>query len=175
MIDKDTKIRILPLFALLDGENLRHRPCTLRMEQSFAIISIMTSPFQPVHIPKNENCLGELRVNFPDLINTIEGFERHELFSPEIANKIWAFLETVPQAKTLIIHCEAGVSRSPAVGAAIAQVLGQDYEEYFTKFVPNPLVYRIMLETWNKNHGIKEPVVVPPQKHPDGYDENLYF
>ena len=46
-----------------------------------------------------------------------------------------------------MIHCEAGISRSAAVAAAIAKLKGLDEAQFFDEpFEPNGLVYRTILE-----------------------------
>ncbi len=50
--------------------------------------------------------------------------------------------------RTLMVHCEAGLSRSPAVAAAIARLKFGDDSEFFAEpYTPNPLVYGTILET----------------------------
>lgn len=49
----------------------------------------------------------------------------------------------------LIIHCNMGVSRSPAVAAAIKKALtGSDDEFFDGKFVPNMVVYYTVLKAF---------------------------
>lgn len=70
-------------------------------------------------------------------------------FTAEMAKGIWEFLAQVsPSIDTLLITCEAGVSRSPGVAAAIARVSGNVAREmqFWERTSPNPLVYRRMLE-----------------------------
>ena len=149
MIPKDTEIKIRPLYAIAKEwpDAVRRTPITEILNYPYAIISIMTHGIQKAELARNEHCQGILRVNFPDFVKPMENWEETELFNPGIATEIWSFLEGLPPIQALVIHCEAGVSRSPAVGAAIAKVLGQDHEDYFQKYHPNPLVYRVMLET----------------------------
>jgi predicted protein tyrosine phosphatase len=46
----------------------------------------------------------------------------------------------------IVVHCDAGASRSPAVGAALARVLNGDDAEFFAgRYRPNMRVYRMML------------------------------
>ena len=71
-------------------------------------------------------------------------------FTAEMAKGIWEFLTVMtPHIETLLITCEAGVSRSPGVAAAIARTHGDFVREmqFWERTVPNPLVYRVMLET----------------------------
>jgi len=68
------------------------------------------------------------------------------IFNEEIAGRIWSFVnEYKDKVEAIICHCEAGLSRSPAVAAAIAKVLHGDDSEYFKTFLPNSLVYSTML------------------------------
>jgi len=41
-----------------------------------------------------------------------------------------------------MVHCEAGMSRSPAVGAAISKLRWDDDQVFFDKYTPNMRVYR---------------------------------
>ena len=47
----------------------------------------------------------------------------------------------------IIVHCDAGYSRSPAVAAAIAKAMGKSDEVYFSsgEYCPNRHVYRTLL------------------------------
>lgn len=47
----------------------------------------------------------------------------------------------------IIVHCDAGYSRSPAVAAALAKALGMSDEVYFSsgQYCPNRHVYRMMM------------------------------
>jgi len=44
----------------------------------------------------------------------------------------------------MVVHCEAGMSRSPAVAAAIAEHLGDDPLPYFARYTPNAHVFRML-------------------------------
>lgn len=48
---------------------------------------------------------------------------------------------------TLMVHCDAGISRSSAVAAAIARLKWNDEGEFLeSPFAPNPRVYRTIRE-----------------------------
>jgi predicted protein tyrosine phosphatase len=49
------------------------------------------------------------------------------------------------KAKRIIVHCDDGLSRSPAVVAALAKMLGQDDSRYHQDYNPNQRVYRLIL------------------------------
>lgn len=111
------------------------------------------------HWPKlsEDNRLGLLQLAFHDRSDPL--YLNHPLtgllyFQPQQALHIWDFINKYGEdAECLLVHCEAGVSRSAAVAAAIALVQrgrGGD-EEFFTsrsRFVPNMHVYRTMLNLY---------------------------
>lgn len=51
------------------------------------------------------------------------------LFSAWHAEAIWSFVRGLPNdVATLLVHCDAGISRSPAVATVIADELGADLQ-----------------------------------------------
>ncbi len=46
-----------------------------------------------------------------------------------------------------LIHCEAGLSRSPAVAAALSRIYYSDDGPWFEFDFPNHLVYQLLIET----------------------------
>ncbi len=83
------------------------------------------------------------------------------LFDKSHANTILDFVKkNKNEIDLLFVHCEAGISRSPAVAAAISRIYFNDDAEWFKMYKPNDLVYKIILETakergeYNGNQGI---------------------
>ncbi|NUQ62361.1 MAG: hypothetical protein HUU20_07725 [Pirellulales bacterium] len=91
------------------------------------------------------NCVGLLRLQFADLEKPHPG---EKLFDESDAQAILDFVgEVWPQIHLLMVHCRAGLRRSPAVAAAISRIyLGHD-EAWFRQGVydPNMLVYETLL------------------------------
>ena len=57
-----------------------------------------------------------------------------------------AFAQYNDRVSQLIVHCDAGYSRSPAVAAALTKALGLDDSSYFGhSYCPNMHVYRLVL------------------------------
>jgi protein-tyrosine phosphatase len=48
----------------------------------------------------------------------------------------------------IVVQCEAGISRSAAIAAALANIYLGDDEPYFRTSMPNMLVYRTILRTY---------------------------
>jgi predicted protein tyrosine phosphatase len=63
-----------------------------------------------------------LRLSFDDL--TERGEPSDVLFADEHARKIGRFLDAWPRAERVMVHCNAGVSRSPGVALGLCDVRG---------------------------------------------------
>ena len=79
--------------------------------------------------------------------------------------------------ETIIVNCEAGISRSAGVAAALANIINEDDSRYFKEYLPNMLVYRKILEAAqdtsyfgaDKKHSASEASkrVLPPPSRED--------
>jgi predicted protein tyrosine phosphatase len=112
------------------------------------VISITSSPGDQARLRNNGARLGVLRLSFPDVEVASELHPEGELFSREHAAQVWRFVEEHrSKMERIIVHCDAGKSRSPAVAAALARILDGDDAAYFGgRYVPNMRVYRLLLE-----------------------------
>jgi len=133
------------------------------------IISITDPKSNPVVFDVPES--NVLSLEFHDLEKDYPGHAPAIiLFTKEMAmkikqfliDKVWKetdnFLLSIWQSKMvlqkihIIVHCEAGISRSPAVAAALAMHFNKDCSEYFgdaSKYIPNRLVYKTLLDCMN--------------------------
>jgi predicted protein tyrosine phosphatase len=117
------------------------------------IVSIQTpNDPKPVKLPTNEHTLKVVSLVFHDLndaaMEHIEVRDQYEAncFQPAQARQILAAVKAHPEAKRLIVHCDAGFSRSPAVAAALSKILTGDDSYFFKRYLPNSRVYRTILE-----------------------------
>jgi predicted protein tyrosine phosphatase len=75
----------------------------------------------------------------------------HGKFTDKHAEQIINFVQEVKdKVKGLICHCEAGISRSAAVAAAISLIINGSDKEIFddTRYIPNMYVYRKILNLY---------------------------
>ncbi|MDC3986544.1 hypothetical protein [Polyangium jinanense] len=114
------------------------------------IVSISSSESDQARIPASPHCRALLRLAFADADAKTESIPEASLFSRAHARAIWDLVEAhLPHIERLIVHCDAGMCRSPAVAAAISKMLTGDDAEYFRRYRPNMRVYRTMLETYH--------------------------
>ena len=108
-----------------------------------AIISITNLWERYVPFPANSDIVRIHRMKFDDEYLSKGNGPRQEHFDglKEFVDDIYG------KANILMIHCAAGMSRSPAVAEAIVQYLSDKSDVVYNKpdypHKPNPLVYRL--------------------------------
>lgn len=129
----------------------------------WAAIQVTTpgSGFPPL---PTENQVGCLQLKFWDLEEPLTTGKKNsndidsplileigeeDLFTEDQARQILSFVNRVLmyRAKILVIHCEAGASRSPAIAAALIKYFGQDDSFIFkpgSGYSPNKRVYGLL-------------------------------
>lgn len=126
-------------------------------------ISVTDPKSEPVDLPLSD--VDVLWLNFHDLDNTypISG-PAIVLFNNNMADQIKRFVKkrlvpdglSPPDAINLffnliiVVHCEAGVSRSAGIAGALSKhFLGDDSRFFRSPYLPNRLVYRTLLNLLN--------------------------
>lgn len=110
-----------------------------RLTGKIAIISI-TDPDEPVVFYRYTNVL---RLQFHDFNQIWPQLTKRTYFNESMAEQIVDFVENNKTVDDLIVHCEAGISRSPAVAAAICEYLNI-YHSFFKTHIPNTMVFAIL-------------------------------
>jgi predicted protein tyrosine phosphatase len=121
-------------------------------EVPHVIISITSGPGDMARLRTTEACRGILRLSFLDADAPSDQQAEADLFSEEQAARVWSFvLQHRPDIERIIVHCDAGMSRSPAVAAAISKALTGDDADFFGgRYRPNMRVYRTLLEAYGR-------------------------
>ena len=116
-------------------------------KDTYAVISIQDTHTEGFgfEFRKNKYCKDVLTLYFDDIVKPVEGAV---LFNKEHAEKIIKFIQKNKSADTLLVHCYGGESRSRAVCAFAAKMLGSDNSRYFETGHPNGVVYETLLEVW---------------------------
>ena len=120
-----------------------------------AIISITDTEDDIVKFVYDNNIKGVLRLNFLDEDNV--GYYKHRvsskyrLFGVSDAIKILDFVDSIKDSiDILYIHCTAGISRSPAIAAALCDIYDIDSDiNWFFMYTPNVFIYRKLLNIYH--------------------------
>ena len=125
----------------------------LWVPDNIAVISITDPSESFVNLSMIESRVPKLRLVFHD-IDDIEIAKKYKLvhFTKQMANEIiyWLSLVRCENIETAVIQCNAGISRSAGVAAAIALIINGDDSVIFNdkRYLPNRLVYRTILEVF---------------------------
>jgi predicted protein tyrosine phosphatase len=113
-----------------------------RSDRPWAAISISSRGDFPALNENNQ--VGLLRLVFEDTTEP----ETPGSFNTSLATQILDFVEQVwDKVEVFLIHCEVGLSRSPAVAAALSRIYYNDDGPLFEMDFPNRLVYQLLIET----------------------------
>jgi len=73
-------------------------------------------------------------------------------FNENHAKKIIKFVEKyLDKIELIVVQCDAGISRSAGVAAALSKCINNDDKYFFKNYLPNSLVYSTILKVWNEN------------------------
>ncbi len=74
-----------------------------------------------------------------------------KLITPAQADQIRDFVHKhAATVGAIVVHCHQGMSRSPAVAAAISDALGLDGEPFRRRYAPNAYVYQAVVDAFNR-------------------------
>jgi len=114
------------------------------MREPYIVISIRDPDSRPVRHRRPSLCVAVLELAFHDA-EPISGFRPSghvDYMTNEDASGIWSFVRAHEGTyQSIVVHCEQGMSRSPAVAAALAEGLGLDSTRFWEEYAPNQFVY----------------------------------
>jgi predicted protein tyrosine phosphatase len=120
------------------------RPAAARVKPNVPhlVISVTDPEMPEAHLADSPLRMGVLRLKFHDV-----GEDRPRSRAPgeEDARAIVEFVKARRSMADLIVcHCEAGISRSSGIAAALSRWLNGHDEEFFRRYLPNRLIYRLI-------------------------------
>ena len=126
----------------------------------FAIISIYSLPNELLFTPQNLDkikklgCSDVLSLLFWDIDPLTEKVGDAPIFTETHAQEVRNYLDKIncfPNDVVLLVHCDAGISRSGAVATFASNYFNIDFQDEYIK--PNPYVLRILNNLiWNEKY-----------------------
>lgn len=123
----------------------------LNLPIPYLVISVKDPHAKFVEMARDPNRIAALRLECYDLCSPLKGWQG---FTDSHAREIWRVVDKVlPDIDAIVCQCEAGISRSSAIAAALEKHLNGEGSEryYFETFLPNTMVYAIM-DTIKQGH-----------------------
>ena len=120
-------------------------------EMYHVVISIYSPSRSPISFVKCDKRLGVLYLCFHDADNKIESIPELVLFNKGMAIDVLTYIESIKdRIELIVVNCEAGISRSMGLCAALSKIYTGKDEYYFRQGLPNMLVYKTILEEATK-------------------------
>lgn len=126
----------------------------VHVRSAYVVISIHDPDMPRARVRRQSGLRDVLYLAFHDAEPTANGAPPAgvTLMTPEHARQIREFVERHrSEVGAVVVHCEAGVSRSPAVAATLARWLGLDERCFHRDYQPNGHVYRLLCECCGGN------------------------
>lgn len=132
-------------------------------EFNHILIQFRTPHMNYPTITYSEKCLDEIKIHCHDIENPPTEFNNKVIrdfphfykepmiyFSREHALQVLKLaFHYYNAAELCMCQCDAGVSRSTAVAAALSKIFNNDDFYFFQNYVPNQFIYRTILEVYH--------------------------
>lgn len=120
----------------------------LLVKEPYIVISIRDPRCAPARFHRPAHCRGILHLAFHDAEPTaaMRLPEQVKPMTVEQAKQILLFFQQHrSQIGRVVVNCHQGMSRSPAVVAALAKIAGEDNAPIFQQYQPNLHVYQLLV------------------------------
>ena len=126
------------------------------VRSSYALVSARDTGAKRARIPKPTALRGVLHLMFDDAepSDALPLPLHVKAMSRSQAQQIWRFVDRhKAHVGAFVVHCHQGMSRSPAVAAALAVYPGLDEQPFWQQYQPNRYVYDLMRQTMPGDRG----------------------
>ncbi len=138
--------------TVCDREEIEHG---IAVRTQYAVISIHDPDKRRAKVKRQSGLRDVLYLAFHDA-EPSAGFELPAdiaLITSAQADEIRDFVRRhQSDADTIVVHCEQGMSRSPAVAAAISDALGLDPRRFWQMHTPNEYVYHMVADAFDRGN-----------------------
>jgi predicted protein tyrosine phosphatase len=121
----------------------------LVVREPYVLISVRDPGKRPVQVGRTPMCRAvlSLKVHDAEPTKNLKLPPGIRLMTEGDAQAIWTFVcEHAHDVRTIVVHCEQGMSRSPAIAAGLATGLGGDAGVFARRYQPNAFVVSLMLK-----------------------------
>jgi predicted protein tyrosine phosphatase len=128
-------------------------------DEPYIVVSVTNPGLPDAELAPSPLRRDVLRLQFHDMGDYGQPLRDNVLMTDQDAEAILEFVERHTGGVSMIIcQCEAGMSRSAGIAAALSQVLQSEDKFFFANFAPNRWIYRTLIEAHEKReHGKAKP------------------
>lgn len=121
------------------------------MREPYILISIRDPENRSVRYRRSPLCVAVLELAFHDA-EPMAGFTPSRpltYMTEQDAEAVCRFVRKYEgRHGAIVVHCEQGMSRSPAVAAGLAEGMGLGGERFWKQYQPNGFVYGLMMDAF---------------------------
>ncbi len=139
----------------------RYEASTFMLNEPYIHIAVYTPGSPEVPLMINPERIAVLQLCFHDVSNVRDkDWLRNDLkgtgieiqpFTEEQAQQIVEFINQYKHIDNIVVNCDAGYCRSPAIAAAISKTFNGNDEVFYKQYRPNHHVYRTLLFELNQS------------------------
>ena len=125
------------------------------VKSSYVVISIHDPNKRRPKVKKQSGLRDVLHLTFHDSEPSAytELSPDIQIMTPALADQIRDFVRRhESDVGAIVVHCEQGMSRSPAVAAAISDALGLDPRRFWQLYTPNQHVYHTVSDAFARDN-----------------------
>ena len=152
--------------ALQVLDRVQARRCS--HDEAYAFISITDLGVTHPRLLSSPHCRGVLQLHFSDVderVATIKGPSSYfAAFTEEMAQAIADFVraQVAEGVGLIVVNCEAGMSRSAGIAAAISAFYNRDEFFFLTHYRPNTFVRGLVLAAFAHSSDASEKITHAP-------------
>ena len=125
----------------------RFEAATVAPEMPYAVISITDPEREEAALAESPNRRAVLRLSFHDKSKARAATLGKTAMTSADAQTILGFVQEHRREVTLIVcQCEAGISCSAAIAAALSRIMQGEDSFFFVHYAPNDYIYKTLLE-----------------------------
>lgn len=125
----------------------RHDIKTVLPYVPYLVISIADPERAEVVLAASPLQQAVLRLRFHDKSGPRAALSGKVAMTPTVAHEVLVFVrEHLPEVTLIVCQCEAGISRSAAIAAALSRILQDEDSFFFAHYAPNDWIYQTLLK-----------------------------
>jgi predicted protein tyrosine phosphatase len=120
-------------------------------DDPYIVVSVTDPKLPEAALCDSPHCRGVLRLQFHDTGDYGQPLRDNVVMTDADAQAILAFVGAHGDAATIVCQCEAGMSRSAGIAAALSRIAHGDDRWFFANFAPNRWVYRTIIDVHERS------------------------
>jgi predicted protein tyrosine phosphatase len=119
--------------------------------EPYIVVSVTNPKLPDAELAPSPLRRDVLRLQFHDMGDYGQPLRDNVLMTERDAEAILAFVAWhMDDVSMIVCQCEAGMSRSVGIAAALSQILQGEDRFFFANFAPNRWIYRMLIEAHEK-------------------------